>query len=255
MRQALRVLEANALIDVRIGSHGGAFVTSPDPARLGEGLADLLQLSPLAAAEVTEARMVFELSIVPLVVERATDDDLAALERLCEQQQTALGDERYTMEVSGGFHVRVAACTHNTAVEMPVGSFHSPLLMSLKEARIADPVMGYRGAREHLEFGHAVRRHATAQADASGAAVTAETDRIRDTLLANWDSERLAVREAAQVVLDGPGRLQLRRTAVNRAGQQLVDWADVWRPYLPAMPTDPQQIARLADRSDDRPRL
>jgi hypothetical protein len=42
---------------------------------------------------------------------------------------------------------------------------------------------------------------------------------------------------------------------VNRAGEQLVDWAETWRPYLPAMPTDPQQIARLADRSDDRPRL
>jgi hypothetical protein len=98
-------------------------------------------------------------------------------------------------------------------------------------------------------------RHATARADACGAAVTAETDRIRDTLLASWDTARDAARQAAHVVLDGPGRLRLRRAAVNRAGQQLVDWADAWRPYLPAMPTDPQQIARLADRSDDRPRL
>ncbi|WP_245160084.1 hypothetical protein [Blastococcus sp. CT_GayMR20] len=56
-------------------------------------------------------------------------------------------------------------------------------------------------------------------------------------------------------MLDGPGRLQLRRAAVNRAGEQLADWADAWRPYLPTMPTDPQQIARLSDRSDDRPRL
>jgi thymidine kinase len=98
-------------------------------------------------------------------------------------------------------------------------------------------------------------RHATARADASGAIVTAETDRIRDTLLGSWDTARGAARDAAQVVLDGPGRLRLRRAAVNRAGEQLVDWADGWRPYLPAMPTDPQQIARLADRSDDRPRL
>ncbi|MGY5884916.1 MobF family relaxase [Modestobacter lacusdianchii] len=98
-------------------------------------------------------------------------------------------------------------------------------------------------------------RHATARADASGAAVTAETDRIRDTLLDGWDTGRDAARDAAQIVLDGPGRLRLRRAAVNRAGEQMVDWADAWRPCLPAMPTDPQQIARLADRSDDRPRL
>ncbi|TFV89905.1 MobF family relaxase [Blastococcus sp. CT_GayMR16] len=98
-------------------------------------------------------------------------------------------------------------------------------------------------------------RHAAARADASGAAVTAEIDRIRDTLLDSWDSGRVPARDAARVVLDGPGRLKLRRAAVHRAGEQLIDWADAWRPYLPAMPTDPQQIASLADRSDDRPRL
>ncbi|WP_324277259.1 AAA family ATPase [Blastococcus brunescens] len=98
-------------------------------------------------------------------------------------------------------------------------------------------------------------RHAAARVDASGAAVAAETDRIRDTLLGSWDTGRAAARDAARVVLDGPGRLRLRRAAVHRAGEQLVDWAETWRPYLPAMPTDPQQIARLADRSDDRPRL
>ncbi|TKJ21974.1 MobF family relaxase [Blastococcus sp. CCUG 61487] len=98
-------------------------------------------------------------------------------------------------------------------------------------------------------------RHATARADASGVAVIAETDRIRDTLLGRWDTGRDAARDAAQVVLDGPGRLRLRRGAVHRAAEQLVDWAAAWRPYLPAMPTDPQQIARLADRADDGPRL
>jgi GntR family transcriptional regulator, transcriptional repressor for pyruvate dehydrogenase complex len=30
--------------------------------------------------------------------------------------------------------------------------------MSLKEAQHAEPLMGHRGAREHLEFVHAVRR-------------------------------------------------------------------------------------------------
>ena len=166
VREALRVLEAGGLIDVRVGARGGAFVTTPTNARLGEGLADLLQLSPLTAAEVTEARMVFELGIVPLVVERATEEDLVALERLCQDQQTALEDQRYTMEMSAEFHVRVAASTHNKAVEMLVQSFHGPLLMSLKEAQIAAPLMGHRGAHEHLDFVHAVRRRDVATAEA-----------------------------------------------------------------------------------------
>jgi integrase len=59
-------------------------------------------------------------------------------------------------------------------------------------------------------------RRAAAPADAGGAVVTAETDRIRDTLLQRWDTGRDATRDAAQVVFDGPGRLRLRRAAVNR---------------------------------------
>src|SRR5262245_46503853 len=55
VREALRVLEAGGLVDIRVGAHGGAFVTTPTHERLGEGLADLLRLSPLTASEVTEA--------------------------------------------------------------------------------------------------------------------------------------------------------------------------------------------------------
>jgi GntR family transcriptional regulator, transcriptional repressor for pyruvate dehydrogenase complex len=166
VREALRVLEAGGLIEVRVGARGGAFVTLPTNARLGAGLADLLHLSPLTAVEVTEARRVFELGIVPLVVERATEEDLVALERLCEEQQAALEADRYSMEMSAEFHVRVAASTHNKAVEMIVHSFHGPLLMSLKEAQAAEPQMGVRGSHEHLEFVHAIRRRDVAEAEA-----------------------------------------------------------------------------------------
>src|ERR1700742_2886057 len=54
VREALRVLEATGLIDIRVGAHGGAFVTTPTSQQVGAGLADLLNLSPLTALQVTE---------------------------------------------------------------------------------------------------------------------------------------------------------------------------------------------------------
>ncbi|MCF6745205.1 TrwC relaxase, partial [Blastococcus sp. KM273128] len=89
----------------------------------------------------------------------------------------------------------------------------------------------------------------------SGAAVTAHADQARDTLLARWDGERDAARAAARVVLDGPGRLGLRRGAMARAGEQLTDWADRWRPFVPSLPTDPKDLAPVAGWFDDRPAL
>lgn len=156
VREALRVLEAGGLIEVRVGARGGAFVTTPTSRKVGEGLADLLNLSPLTAAEVTEARQVFELGIVPMVVERATDEDIAALRDLTLAHQRALERGDYTMSLSADFHVRVAACTHNAAIEMLVQSFHGPLLMSLLEAQVIAPLMGHRGSGEHREFIEAV---------------------------------------------------------------------------------------------------
>jgi GntR family transcriptional repressor for pyruvate dehydrogenase complex len=60
------------------------------------------------------------------------------------------------MEMSADFHTRVAACTHNTAIEMLVQSFHGPLLMSLREAQSVEPRMGQQGSKEHRKFVDAV---------------------------------------------------------------------------------------------------
>jgi hypothetical protein len=56
-------------------------------------------------------------------------------------------------------------------------------------------------------------------------------------------------------VLDGPGRFGFRRAAVTRAGEQLTDWANSWRPHLPDLPSDTRQIAQIAGWFDDRPAI
>ncbi len=156
VREALRILEAGGLVEIRVGARGGAFVTTPSSERLGAGLADLINLAPVTAVEVTEARLVFELGIIPTIVERATDEDIEDLRRLTREHVTALRQGEYTMAKSAEFHVRLAACTHNAAIEMLVHSFHGPLLMSLREASTASPLMGQRGVYEHRDLIEAI---------------------------------------------------------------------------------------------------
>lgn len=166
VREALRVLEAGGLIEIRVGARGGAFVTTPTSDQLSAGLADLINLASVTAFEVTEARIVFELGIIPMVVERATDEDIEDLRELTREHIAALKRGEYTMAMSAQFHNRVGACTHNAAIEMLVHSFHGPLLMSLREARTAAPVMGQRGTYEHRDLVEAIAERNVEEATA-----------------------------------------------------------------------------------------
>jgi DNA-binding FadR family transcriptional regulator len=156
VREALRVLESGGLAEIRVGAKGGAFLTTPTADQLGAGLAGLLTLAPVTAAQVTEARIIFELGIIPLAVERATVEDIKELYALVEEGRVALALDTYTMDFSATFHIRVAQCTHNPAIEMMVSSFHGPMLMSLNEAHLVAPSMGRKGASEHLALVKAI---------------------------------------------------------------------------------------------------
>ena len=156
VRDALRVLEASGLIEIRVGARGGAFVRAPAPGIVGEGIANMLTLSVVTAEEVTEARAIFELGMIPLVCERASDEDVASLVDICERSEAALEKGPYPVELSAEFHVRLAQATHNGAVEMLVDSFHDALLMSLMRAKEVAPEMGGRGVMEHREIVDAI---------------------------------------------------------------------------------------------------
>lgn len=165
VREALRVLEGSGLVTIKLGARGGAFLTTPSAERLGADLADLISLAPLTPVNVTEARIVIEMGILPVVVERATDEDIAAMLEIVEESAEALKNDSYTMGMSAAFHIRVAACTHNPAIEMLVHSFHGPLLMSLEEAHALAPVMGRKGTDEHRKLAESIARRDLKEAE------------------------------------------------------------------------------------------
>lgn len=166
VREALRILESTGQVVIKVGANGGAFVTTPTTEQVSTGMAELITASQINAVAVTEAREVFELAVLPLVVERATDDDLDSLTRIVDEAEHALAEGSFQVEMSARFHERLAACTHNAAIEMLIRSFHGPMLSSLREAREAAPAMGHRGTKEHREIIEAIRRRDATKATA-----------------------------------------------------------------------------------------
>jgi len=166
VRDALRMLEAYGLIEVRVGARGGAFVTAPAPALVGEGMANMLMLASVTPAEVTELRLIFELSLLPLACERRDEEDLEALGAICDRGEASLAGGAYDVALSAEFHTRLARCTHNTAIALFAESFQGPLLASLREAQRVAPQMGEAGLREHRALVEAVRDRDAEAADA-----------------------------------------------------------------------------------------
>jgi GntR family transcriptional regulator, transcriptional repressor for pyruvate dehydrogenase complex len=100
---------------------------------------------------------VFELGMLELACARADDEDLAALDEICDRADASLAAGSYDAALSTEFHTRLARCTHNQAIALFAESFQAPLLASLREAERVDPETGRAGAREHRALVDALR--------------------------------------------------------------------------------------------------
>ena len=129
VRDALRALEAMGLIDVRVGARGGAFVTVPTGAVVGQTMSDMMMMHALTPEDIVEARLVVELGTVTLACARATAEDMERLRELSERAERELAAKTYTRELSWDFHALLAEMAHNAALEGLTSSFRSTLSM------------------------------------------------------------------------------------------------------------------------------
>jgi GntR family transcriptional regulator, transcriptional repressor for pyruvate dehydrogenase complex len=156
VRDAFRVLEAHGLIEVKLGARGGAFVTAPEPSRIGGTLARMLMLAAVGPDELEEARHVFELAVLELACERADATDVAALRSICDETETAIAEGRFHSRYSVAFHVRLAESAHNAALTLLFDSFQNAVLLTLLRAREGSPEHGLRGLGEHRAMVEAI---------------------------------------------------------------------------------------------------
>jgi DNA-binding FadR family transcriptional regulator len=128
---------------------------------VGEGIADLLTLSAVSAAE---ARLILDVGVIPLICERADEDDIADLQIICDRQDDALATGDYSINLSAESRERLAECAHNSAVPMLSHSVRGPLPMSLGRAQQTAPEMGPVDAKEHRKLVHAIQGRDAAEA-------------------------------------------------------------------------------------------
>ena len=149
IRDALRVLESEGLIDIKVGARGGAFVSRPSARRVSESLTTLLRLRQITIQELTEARLAVEPSVASLAAQRATAEDIAAMEQAVAGARAgrAAGDPRF-MPHSVAFHLALAEAARNQVLLSTVASFRDPFHEALETLLPADD-MARRAITDH----------------------------------------------------------------------------------------------------------
>ncbi len=115
MREALRALELSGLLELKLGSAGGAFVMPGSSNAVVNGMRDLYFLGAITPDHLTEARVSVSAAVIRMACERMTDEDLALLEHnialAAKSDKAGNFDERTKHHQA--FHVLLAKATHN----------------------------------------------------------------------------------------------------------------------------------------------
>lgn len=128
VREALRMLEATGLVQVKPGMDGGVFVRELDEKGITQSLSGLVNVGNITLREIGEARIVIESTILESGIKRFPKKQLAALEsniNTCEQYcQDLIKDEHpkaWDYEI-GKFHLLIAETSENRLFKYFVAS-------------------------------------------------------------------------------------------------------------------------------------
>jgi GntR family transcriptional regulator, transcriptional repressor for pyruvate dehydrogenase complex len=140
VRDALRILESEGLIQTKQGRYGGSMVRQPADDALAKPIALFVRGRKVSVREMVEARVVFEPTIAEFAALRRTDDELEALTAVTLELEQAIGDIPRFLEVNVRWYLSLADACHNDLLRAFVSSIAGLILEeSGKEGLTPEP--------------------------------------------------------------------------------------------------------------------
>jgi DNA-binding FadR family transcriptional regulator len=158
VRDALRALEANGLVRVKVGGQGGPYVSEPDISLLSDSIGTHLQLRGATFEELAEARMALETTAAQLAAARATVDDLEALQAAIQgpmQPPRSLD----TATTSLDFHTALVVAAHNRALLAMFRATRALIQQAFDTLHAQQPDMAEAARNTHTELYAAIAAH------------------------------------------------------------------------------------------------
>ena len=129
VREALRVLEHEGVLEIRTGSKGGAYVREPSINRVQKSLSMLIEYRNVPLSELAEFREDIEGSVTTLAARRAKRGDLDDLEKVFSRFRGICGEgvSRWAdmLAADDEFHMALARASHNVLYEIVLEAVHT----------------------------------------------------------------------------------------------------------------------------------
>ena len=118
VREALRTLEQEGMIQVRKGVGGGAFIAELDHRPVTNSFQTLLHLKKISIKDIAEVRLIFEPEAARLAAERVTEEDIRELEEVIQQMSVAVEGRELPDSFDLKFHQIIARAAGNPILTM-----------------------------------------------------------------------------------------------------------------------------------------
>lgn len=114
LREAMRFLESQGVVQLRPGPRGGALIGRPDAEPLATSLLLALQFNNAPFEQILDARLALEPLLARLAAQHITGERLAAVERSVAAMGDSLdGDLADYIDANSAFHLEIARASEN----------------------------------------------------------------------------------------------------------------------------------------------
>jgi GntR family transcriptional regulator, transcriptional repressor for pyruvate dehydrogenase complex len=132
LREAMRILEQKGLVEVRVGSKGGAFVTDRSSDRMKESLSLLIRQKKIPYESLVEFRYELEGKVAALAAERALPAEVATLKALLEDAKrlaaAGLKESDRFNDLETQLHLHLSHIGKNPLYEVILQTIHEVLV-------------------------------------------------------------------------------------------------------------------------------
>lgn len=146
VREALRNLETEGLIEKRWGAHGGSFIARPGSDKMADWAVTYFRMGVVSLQELLELRQIMEPGIMDLAIERRTDKDLKAIKDVIDEIDEGVRQGKAIAKIHWEFHRLLGEASHSRLVSMVMKA-----LVKVCEVSLPNDPLSLEVAKSDLE--------------------------------------------------------------------------------------------------------